>query len=62
MQDLEASIAEEQRVFMAAAHQLGHLSCRKELTSCKPEILLLTEVFIFSRQFGMALTTLKSYV
>ena len=46
MQDLEVSIAEEQRVYMLAAHQLGRLSYKKELTSCRPEIILHTEVQI----------------
>ena len=44
MQDLQASVAEEQSVFMAAAHQLGSISYRKELTTCRPEIQMILEV------------------
>ena len=44
MQDLQASVSEEQSIFMAAAHQLGILSYRKELTACRPEIQVHLEV------------------
>lgn len=44
MRDLEASIAEEQRVYMLAAHRLGMFSYKKELESCRPEILSHLEV------------------
>ncbi len=43
-QDLQASVSEEQSVFVAAATQLGCLSYRKELTTCRPEIWAQLEV------------------